>query len=56
MDLKFSRAVTTEIGFITVVAQLVERKNRWLTFTAEANNPQGQRLVRAKAKHWILES
>jgi acyl-coenzyme A thioesterase PaaI-like protein len=54
MDLKYSRSVTPEIGFITVVAQLVERENRWLTFSAEANDLQGQRLVRAKAKHWIL--
>ena len=54
MNLKYSRSVTPEIGFITVVAQLVERKNRWLTFSAEANDLQGQRLVRAKAKHWIL--
>jgi acyl-coenzyme A thioesterase PaaI-like protein len=54
MDLKFSRAVTTDIGFITVVAQLVERKNRWLSFTAEVTDPRGQRLAKAKAKHWIL--
>jgi acyl-coenzyme A thioesterase PaaI-like protein len=54
MDLKFSRAVTTEIGFIIVDAQLVERKNRWLSFTAEVTDPRGQRLAKAKAKHWIL--
>ena len=54
MELKYSQAVTPEIGSITVIAQLVERQKRWLTFSAEANNPQGQRLARAKAKHWIL--
>ena len=54
MELKYSRAVTLDAGFITVAAHLIERKGRWLTFKAKANDLQGQRLARAKAKHWIL--
>jgi len=55
MELKYSRAVSLEAGFITVKAELIERDGRWLTFKAEVRDPQSQRLVRAKAVHWILE-
>ena len=55
MELKYSRAVTPEIEHITVNAWLVERDGRWLTFKAEARDPQGLRLTRAKAVHWILD-
>jgi acyl-coenzyme A thioesterase PaaI-like protein len=54
MELKYSRSATPETGFIIVTAHLVERDGRWLTFKAEARDPQGKRLVRAKAVHWIL--
>ncbi len=54
MELKYSRAVTPDAGFITVTARLIDRQDRWLTLKAEVNDPQGQRLARAKAKHWIL--
>jgi acyl-coenzyme A thioesterase PaaI-like protein len=54
MELKYSRAVTPEAKFITVTARLVERDGRWLTFKAEARDPQGKRLTRARAVHWIL--
>lgn len=56
MELKYSRAVTPEAGFILITAWLVERDTRWMTFKAEARDPQGNRLVRAKAVHWILEA
>ena len=55
MELKYSRAVTPEMGSITVTAQLIERQGRWLTFKGVVKNPQGHRLARAKAKHWILD-
>lgn len=56
MELKYSRAVTPEAEFITVTAHLIERDGRWLTFKAQANDPQGRRLVRAKAVHWVLNT
>ena len=56
LELKYSRAVDPETEYIHIQAQLVERKDRWLTFKAEAKDPQGRRLVRAKARHWILDS
>ena len=54
MEVKYSRSITKAIGSIIVVARLVERKDRWLTFSAEVKDPQDQRLANAKAKHWIL--
>lgn len=54
MELKYSRAVSPEIEHIIIRAQLLEHNGRWLTFKAEAKDPQGQRLARAKARHWIL--
>ena len=54
MELKYSRAATLETGFIIVTARLFERDGRWMTFKAEARDPQGKRLTRAKAVHWIL--
>lgn len=55
MELKYSRAVSPQVGYITVTAHLLERDGNWLTFQAEARDPQEKRLVRAKALHWIFE-
>jgi len=55
MELKYSRAVTPLARFVIVTAQLLERDGNWLTFQAEARDPQGRSLVRAKAVHWILK-
>lgn len=54
MELKFSRSVTLETEFIIVAAQLIERDGHWLTFKADARDPHGKRLTKAKAIHWIL--
>jgi acyl-coenzyme A thioesterase PaaI-like protein len=56
MELKYSQAVTLDAGFVIVTAHLIQRQGRWLTFRANANDPQGQRLARARAKHWILDA
>ena len=56
MDLKYSRSVTPQMGHINIKAYLVERNGPWLNFKVEASDPQGRRLVRATARHWILSS
>jgi acyl-coenzyme A thioesterase PaaI-like protein len=56
MELKYSRSATPEMTYIIVTAHLVGKDGRWLTFKATARDPQDQRLVRAKATHWILEA
>jgi acyl-coenzyme A thioesterase PaaI-like protein len=55
LDITYSRPATLEMGYIVVTAQLLERRGRHLFFRAEVRSPEGQRLARAKATHWIVE-
>jgi len=55
LELTYSHPATVEMGHILVKARLVERKGRWLTLEAEVRSPEGKRLARAKALHWIVE-
>ena len=55
LEMTYSRPVTMELGSIVVRARLVERNGRWLTFRADVNEPDGTRLARTKATHWIIE-
>ena len=54
LRMTYSRPVTLEIGHIVVRAELLERDERWLFFRAEVHSPEGQRLARSRAKHWIV--
>jgi acyl-coenzyme A thioesterase PaaI-like protein len=54
LEMTYSRPVTPETGHIVVTAQLLARQDRWLTFKAVVNSPDGRRLARAKATHWII--
>jgi len=55
LEMKYSRAVTMDLGYILVNAELLERKDRWLSFEAEVCTAEGVRLARAHARHWILD-
>ncbi len=55
LDMKYSHSVTPEIGYISVMAKLVNRKGRNLTFNAEVRDPEGKLLARARSTHWILD-
>lgn len=55
LEMKYSRAITTDLEFITVRAKLVNREGRWLTFSAEVRDQEGMLLARARAAHWILD-
>jgi acyl-coenzyme A thioesterase PaaI-like protein len=55
LQMKYSRPVTPELGYITVQGKLVAREGRWLTFSAEVRAPDGALLARAQAVHWIVE-
>ena len=54
LEMTYSRPVKPEMGHILVHAKLVEREDRWLTFQAEVRSPEGLRLARSKAVHWIM--
>jgi acyl-coenzyme A thioesterase PaaI-like protein len=55
LDMTYNRPVTVDMGYIVVIAQFQERKERWLYFRATVHSPKGQRLARAKAVHWIMD-
>jgi acyl-coenzyme A thioesterase PaaI-like protein len=56
LELTYSRPATPDMEHIVVRARFVERQDRRLTFRAEVFSPSGDRLVRARAVHWIVES
>jgi acyl-coenzyme A thioesterase PaaI-like protein len=55
LEVKYSRPVTLEMGYIVVDAELLERRDRWLYFRATVRSQEGVRLARAKATHWITD-
>ena len=56
LQMKYSRQVTPDLGHVTVKARLLERKGRWLAFSAEVRDPDGVLLARAQASHWIVDA
>jgi uncharacterized protein (TIGR00369 family) len=55
IEMKYSRPVTPDLGYITVEAQFVNRDHRMLTFRADVRDLKGNLLAKAKALHWILD-
>jgi acyl-coenzyme A thioesterase PaaI-like protein len=55
LQMKYSRQVTPDLGYITVTARLLEREGRWLAFRAEVRDQEGALLARAQARHWIVD-
>jgi len=55
MSLKYRRPVSKDYKYITVKANLTEKKGRRLFFSAEVMDPQGTLLVSAKLMNWIVE-
>ena len=54
LELTYSRPVTLDMAYIEVIARLVESQERRLIFHADITSPQGERLARARAQHWIV--
>jgi acyl-coenzyme A thioesterase PaaI-like protein len=54
MELTYNRPASLETGYILVRARLVSRNERQLELIADIYDPQGRRLARARATHWIL--
>ena len=55
-QIKYGRQVTPDLEYVTVRGRLLERKGRWLTFSAEVRDPEGGLLARAQARHWIVDA
>jgi acyl-coenzyme A thioesterase PaaI-like protein len=54
MEITYARPVTADVGRITVKARFLERNESLLYFRADLYDPEGQRLARVKATHWIM--
>jgi acyl-CoA thioesterase FadM len=55
LALKYRRPIVPQMAFFQIRAQLVDRQERQLTFEAVVTSPEGRELVRATAKHWIVD-
>jgi acyl-coenzyme A thioesterase PaaI-like protein len=55
LELTYSRPATLDMGHVIVSARLLERQGRRLFFRADVRSPEGLRLARAKALHWIVD-
>ena len=56
MELTYNRPVSLQTGYILVKAFMVSRDERRLELRADIFDPQGQRVARARATHWIVET
>jgi len=55
LEMKYSRPVKPEMAYILVEARLVKRAGRKLYFEALVRSPEGERLAKCKAVHWIID-
>ena len=55
LEMKYSRPVTPDLGFMTVKAKFMAREGYFLHFRAEVRDMEGNLLARAKATHWVIE-
>ena len=54
MELKYRKPVKGDFEYIIVRANLTDKKNRRLFFSAEVLDPDGNILITAKAMNWIV--
>jgi acyl-coenzyme A thioesterase PaaI-like protein len=55
LEVTYSRPVTPAHGHILVEARFLGREGRRLHLRADVRDPDGVRLARAKATHWIVD-
>lgn len=55
MELKYSRPVTSDLGYIYVTARYIEQKKRMLFFEANVENEEGEEHASATSTHWIIK-
>lgn len=55
MELKYSKVISPDLGFIYVKASFIEKKKRMLFFEAVVENSAGDKLASAKSIHWVID-
>ena len=56
MEIVFSKPVKFEMKHIIVLARLKGQEGPQLAFDAEVRSPDGAKLARVKARHWIIQT
>ena len=56
LEMKYSKSARPEMEYIIVKARLVEREEPKLYFEADVRSPDGHRLAKGKALHWIISN
>jgi acyl-coenzyme A thioesterase PaaI-like protein len=54
LEITYSEPIKPEIETITITARLIDLEHPRISFKAEVRSPDGKRLARARAEHWIL--
>lgn len=54
LEMTYSKPVKIEMKYILVEARFIEQVGQSLVFAADVRDPEGVRLARAKATHWII--
>ncbi len=55
LEITFSKPVHPTVTNLTIQAAFQSQEDRQLRFRADARDPQGTRVARAQATHWILD-
>lgn len=55
MEVKYSRPVTSNLGYIYVTARFIEQKKRMLLFEASVEDNAGEEYASAVSTHWIIK-
>ena len=55
MEVKYSKVVSPDLGYIYVKARFIEQKRRQLFFEAVVESSLGEKLASAKSTHWVID-
>lgn len=55
LDVKYSKTIPANMTYFEVTARFTEQRKKQLFFEALVTNPEEERLVTAKAIHWIID-
>jgi acyl-coenzyme A thioesterase PaaI-like protein len=54
LEMKYSKPVTVDMGYIIVTGKLEQRSEPRLFFTAVVRSQAGEKLATCKALHWVI--
>ena len=55
MEVKYSKVVSFELGYIYITARFIKKNKRQLFFEAVVENKDKEKLASAKSRHWIID-